>query len=156
MEGVNKPELLPKEYTPVIDVAGFLTPGEMKRIRMEVENLERDTGVKLRVLAQNYPQTPGLAIKDFWGVDADTVVFVADPNTGNILNFNVGANIDLSIPPSFWSRLAGKYGNKFFWQEQGEQAAIVNAVSAIDSCIREPPGRLQCAKVQEPLDDYKK
>ena len=41
----------------------------------------------------------GLAIKDFWGVDADTVVFVADPNTGNILNFNVGANIDLSVPP---------------------------------------------------------
>ena len=42
---------------------------------------------------------PGLAIKDYWGVDANTVVFVADPNTGNILNFNVGANIDLQVPP---------------------------------------------------------
>ena len=41
----------------------------------------------------------GLAIKDFWGVDGDTVVFVADPSIGNILNFNVGANIDLQIPP---------------------------------------------------------
>lgn len=40
----------------------------------------------------------GLAIKDFWGVDADTVVFVADPGLGNILNFNVGENVDLLVP----------------------------------------------------------
>ena len=77
MEGVNKPELLPPgPMTPVIDVAGFLTEGEEARIKTRVENLEKDTGVKLRVLAQNYPDTPGLAIKDYWGVDADTVVFV--------------------------------------------------------------------------------
>lgn len=64
---MNKPELLPPgAVTPVIDVAGFLTEGEETRIRSTVESLEADTGVKLRVLAQNYPQTPGLAIKDYW------------------------------------------------------------------------------------------
>jgi hypothetical protein len=69
------------------------------RIVKEVQSLEEDTGIKLRVLAQNYPQTPGLAIKDYWKVDDDTVVFVADPSLGgNILNFNVGTNIDLRIP----------------------------------------------------------
>lgn len=37
---------------------------------------------------------------------------------GNILNFNVGASVDLDIPRSFWSRLAGKYGNMFYWKEK--------------------------------------
>ncbi|KAK9815943.1 hypothetical protein WJX72_012407 [[Myrmecia] bisecta] len=153
LEGVNKPELLPKSYTTVIDVAGFLTDGEEARIKNEVAHLEEDTGVKLRVLAQNYPQTPGLAIKDFWGVDDDTVVFVADPNTGNILNFNVGSNVDLKVPRTFWTRLAGKYGTKFYWQERGQEAAIVNAVSAIDTCVREPISRLQCSKIQGELGE---
>ena len=125
-----------------------------------MESLERDKGIKLRVLAQNYPQTPGLAIKDYWGVDDNvnlhslsamlfavppicqyrplqltkrcflqTVVFVADPNTGNILNFNVGSNMTSWCHPISGVRLAGKYGSKFYWQEKGEGATIVNAVS---------------------------
>mmetsp|Transcript_29911 Transcript_29911/g.84340 ORF Transcript_29911/g.84340 Transcript_29911/m.84340 type:complete len:161 (+) Transcript_29911:647-1129(+) len=149
MEGVNKPELLPKgDVTPVIDVAGFLTTGEENRVRETVNSLEVDTGFKLRVLAQNYPETPGLAIKDYWGVDADTVVFVADPNTGNILNFNVGENVDLAVPRNFWTRLASKFGNKFFWQEQGEASAMLNAVEAISNCLHEPMGRSQCSSIQ--------
>lgn len=59
LEGVNKPELLPKEFTTVIDVAGFLSSGQVDRIKNAVESLEQDTGYKLRVLAQNYPTTPG-------------------------------------------------------------------------------------------------
>ncbi|CAD5334737.1 unnamed protein product [Arabidopsis thaliana] len=146
--GVNKPELLPKEFTSVIDVADFLSNGQEKRIAQEIANLEKDTGFKLRVLAQNYPVTPGLAIKDFWQVDDSTIVFVADPTFGNILNFNVGATVDLDIPRSFWSRLAGKYGNMFYWKEKGEDASIEAAVMAISSCLREPVGRNNCAEIQ--------
>ncbi len=42
-------------------------------------------------------------------------------------------------------------------QEKGQEAAIVNAVSAIDTCFREPVGKLQCTKIQEPFegDDVK-
>ncbi|NP_001401890.1 thylakoid lumenal 15.0 kDa protein 2, chloroplastic isoform X2 [Glycine soja] len=144
--GVNKPELLPKEFSTVIDVAGFLSDGQEKRLAEEIAALEADTGFKLRVLAQNYPVTPGLAIKDFWQVDDRTVVFVADPTFGNILNFNVGATVDLDVPRSFWNRLAGKYGNIFYWKEKGEDASIEAAVMAISSCLREPVGPNNCSE----------
>ncbi|ESR41630.1 Thylakoid lumenal 15.0 kDa protein 2 [Citrus sinensis] len=146
--GVNKPELLPREFTSVIDVAGFLSDGQERRLAQEIADLEKDTGFKLRVLAQNYPETPGLAIKDFWQVDDRTIVFVADPTFGNILNFNVGASVDLDIPRSFWSRLAGKYGNIFYWKEKGEDASIEAAVVAISNCLREPVGPNNCSEVK--------
>ncbi|KVH90390.1 thylakoid lumenal 15.0 kDa protein 2, chloroplastic [Cynara cardunculus var. scolymus] len=146
--GVNKPELLPKEFTTVIDVAGFLSDGQEKRLAKEIDSIEKDTGFKLRVLAQNYPDTPGLAIKDFWQVDDRTIVFVADPTFGNILNFNVGESVDLDIPRSFWSRLAGKYGNMFYWKEKGEDASVEAAVMAISNCLREPVGANNCAEVK--------
>lgn len=40
----------------------------------------------------------GLAIRDYWGVDDSFVVLVADPNFGDILNFNVGQGVDLEVP----------------------------------------------------------
>ncbi|CAH9117295.1 unnamed protein product [Cuscuta europaea] len=146
--GVNKRELLPEEFTTVIDVAGFLSDGQEKRLAQVITDIERDTGFKLRILAQNYPDTPGLAIKDFWKVDDKTIVFVADPTFGNILNFNVGASVDLEIPQSFWSRLAGKYGNIFYWREKGEDASIESAVMAISTCLREPVGANNCSEVK--------
>ncbi|XP_030924460.1 thylakoid lumenal 15.0 kDa protein 2, chloroplastic isoform X2 [Quercus lobata] len=132
--GVNKPELLPKEFSPVIDVGGFLSDGQEKRLAQEIADIENDTGFKLRVLAQNYPETPGLAIKDFWQVDDRTIVFVADPT--------------FDIPRSFWSRLAGKYGNIFYWKEKGEDASIEAAVMAISNCLREPVGPNNCSEVK--------
>jgi hypothetical protein len=54
----------------------------------------------------------------------------------------------MQVPKSFWTRLAGKYGNKFYWKQEGEEAAINNAVSAINTCLREPPGRLKCSTIQ--------
>lgn len=54
---------------------------------------------------------------------------------------------------NFWTRLSSKYGTKYYWQERGEGNAIVNAVSAIDTCAREPMGRLQCSKIQGELGE---
>ncbi|KAK1308880.1 hypothetical protein QJS10_CPA09g01803 [Acorus calamus] len=170
--GVNKPELLPKEFSPVLDVAGFLSSGQdnwfigisasmvlyefkQQDVRQERENrliqqivdLEKDTGYKLRILAQNFPDTPGLAIKDFWVPDDRTIVFVADPTFGNIIHFNVGSTVDLDVPRNFWSRVAGKYGNMFYWKEKGEDASIEGAVVAISKCLRDPTNPNGCSEI---------
>lgn len=150
-----------------------------KRLAEEIADLEKDTGFKLRILAQNYPDTPGsqsflslffffwilrfqkffvnlsgrlnfmlfsqdwqLRIIGNWMIEQLFLLLIlllvekfpylnpldiASAGTfynylfwliGNILNFNVGAQVDLDIPRSFWSRLAGKYGNIFYWKEK--------------------------------------
>lgn len=136
-EGVNRPELLPADFTTVIDLERFLASGEAKRLRDKISDLEQRTGVKLRILTQRFPQTPGLAIRDYWGVDADTIVCVADyfGGSGQLLKFNVGANVDRVLAPRFWSVLSASYGNKFYVSKNGEAASIINAVDAIRYCL---------------------
>lgn len=135
-EGVNRPELLPSEQTPVIDLERFLASGELRRLRDRVSDLEMRTGYKVRVLTQRFPQTPGLAIRDYWGVDDNTVVMVADYFGGaQLLKFNVGKNVDKLLPPRFWSNLSANYGNKFYTDKNGEAAAIINSVESIRVCL---------------------
>lgn len=60
LEAVNRPDLLPSEQgLNVIQTEKFLTAGQAKRLDKLIANLEKDTGFRLRVLCQNYPNTPG-------------------------------------------------------------------------------------------------
>eukprot|EP00981_Chlorochromonas_danica_P001447 scaffold300_cov173-Ochromonas_danica.AAC.15 len=143
-EGVNKPELLPSEYTTVIDLTNFLTKGEEKKIKNIIADLESKTGFKLRILCQSYPNTPGAAIKDFWKTDDKTIVLVADKGQGfskhglvtNMINLNIGSSVEGVVPNLFWSRLKTKLGNAPYIQEKGEDVALLNAVEAINYCLQ--------------------
>jgi len=119
LESVNRPELLPTEKNlSVIQVEKFLTSGQAKRMNQQLTALERDTGYRVRVLCQAYPQTPGLAIRDYWDLgqegqkDDKYVVLVVDQfgGKGNVLNFNVGEGVKLTLPNVFWTRLQAKFG----------------------------------------------
>ena len=134
-EGVNKPELLAPRGADgsaarVMQMAdvNYLTKGQLKAMDAKLKTLEEKTSVKLRVLCQRYPQTPGLAIKDYWDINDRTIVLIADrglKGTSNILNFNVGEGFKLDLPSIFWSRLSGKYGSTFYIKENGEDQAII-------------------------------
>lgn len=144
-DGVNRPDLLPKEQTSIIDVANFLSKGQEKKIIESIAALERESGYKLRVLCQSYPNTPGLAIKDFWGVDDNTIVMVIDKGEGfnakgipsNVIRLNLGRNVEDVIPPMFWTRLTNKLGNLNYVKEKGLDYSILNAVEAITYCLEE-------------------
>jgi hypothetical protein len=140
-EGVNKPERLPSgPVRNVIDVkVNFLTPGEQKRLEKLTEQIEKTSGFKLRVLCQSYPETPGLAIKDYWKVDDKTIVLVADKGlkgTSNILNFNVGDGLADVLPTPVGSRHPGRFGTSRYGRDEGEDVAITNAVEAIAYCLQ--------------------
>ena len=76
----------------------FIKAGQAKRMDSMLGALEKDTGFRVKVLCQNYPNTPGLAIRDYWSLGKDDqmddkyVVLVVDQfgGRGNSLNFNVG------------------------------------------------------------------
>jgi len=111
LEAVNRPDLLPKEPgLNVIQTEKFLTSGQARRMDQMLATLEKDTGFRVRVLCQAYPNTPGLAIRDYWDLgkegqkDDKYIVLVVDQfgGKGNVLNFNVGDGVKLALPNGEW------------------------------------------------------
>lgn len=131
----NNPELLPAVQTPIIDLAKALTGEQEKTLANDLEDFEQETGWKLRVLTQ-FERTPGIAVKDYWGLDDHSVLLVADPRGGNLLNFSVGDDFYPLMPRTFWIELQTRFGNQFFVREHGEDQSILEALSSIKTCLR--------------------
>ena len=97
----DNPELLPKEQTPIIDLAKTLSEKQRLELENSLNSYEQDTGWKIRVLSQ-YEKTPGLAVKDYWNLDETSLLIIADPRGGNLLSFNVGDAYFALMPRIFW------------------------------------------------------
>ncbi len=134
-QAFNNPELLPDEPTSVIDLANSLASVQQIQLDQSLQDFEDETGWKLRVLTQ-YEQTPGRAVKEFWGLDERSVMLIADPRGGNLLNFSVGDAIYAMLPRTFWIELQTRYGNQFFVRDNGEDGAITQALESIEVCLR--------------------
>lgn len=133
---LNNPELLPDTNTPIIDLAKALTSTQRETLAQELEHFEQETGWKLRVLTQ-FDRTPGLAVKDYWGLDERSLLLVADPRGGNLLNFNVGDAFYSLMPRTFWIELQTRFGNQFFVREHGEDQAIISSLESVQACLRQ-------------------
>ena len=130
----NNPELLPTEKTNVVDLAKFLTTEQEVSLSQDLETFEQQTGWKLRVLTQ-FDRTPGTAVKDYWNLDDHSLLLVADPRGGNILNFSVGDDFYALMPRVFWIELQTRYGNQFYVRDHGEDQAIIGALGSVKECV---------------------
>ncbi|MEM8502043.1 MAG: TPM domain-containing protein [Cyanobacteria bacterium P01_D01_bin.1] len=131
---VNNPELLPDEPTVVIDLARILNTAQEEYLNTELPEFEASTGWKLRVLTQ-FDQTPGRAVKDFWGLNDRSIMMVADPRGGNLLNFSVGDELYPLLPRTFWIELQTRFGNQFYVRDNGEDGAVLGAINALETCL---------------------
>ncbi len=132
----ENPQLLPDHPTNIIDIANNLTKIQEDKLDQEIGNFEQETGWKLRVLTQ-FDQTPGRAVKGFWGLDDNTVMLVADARGGNILNFSVGQNLYPLLSRTFWVELQTRFGNQFFVRDNGEDQAIIQTIQTLELCLRQ-------------------
>ena len=130
----DNPELLPDHPTPVIDLARALSDRQRTELETQLTQFEDRTGWKLRVLTQ-YERTPGLAVKEFWGLDERSLLLIADPRGGNLLNFNVGDAFFALMPRTYWVELQTRFGNQFYVRDHGEDAAIFDALEAVEICL---------------------
>lgn len=135
-QAYDNPDLLPDHYTPVIDLANSLTDVQQETLAQQLDEFAAETGWKLRVLTQ-FDRTPGRAVKEFWGLDDRSVLLIADPRGGNLLNFSVGDALFELLPRTFWIELQTRYGNQFFVRENGEDGSILGAIESLENCLRQ-------------------
>ena len=130
----DNPDLLPDHPTPVIDLAKIFSDQQRASLEDSLNTVESETGWKLRVLTQ-YEQTPGLAVREFWGLDESSLLLVADPRGGNILNFNVGDAFFAMMPRTYWVELQTRFGNQYYVKDNGEDGAVLDALNAVEICL---------------------
>ncbi len=125
---------LPQPPVLVLDLADELTTAQESILSQKLQDLEAQTGWKLRVLTQ-FDKTPGRQVKGYWGLDDKSVLMVADPRGGNLLAFNVGDSVRTVLPRTFWIELQSRFGNQFFVRDQGSGQAIFQTVEALEQCF---------------------
>lgn len=121
---------------PVADLANIFAARQEERLTDRLAEIENQTGFKIRILTQTEGSAPGIAIKNYFGLDEKSVLIVADLRGGNILNFNVGTGVSPILPESFWIELGNRYGSKFYVRDNGEDGAVFATVDAIVTCLQ--------------------
>lgn len=135
-QAYDDPSLLPEQQTPIIDLANFLPKLQEESLTEKIKQFEGETGWKLRILTQ-YDRTPGRAVKEYWDLNDQSVLLIADARGGNLLAFNVGDDVYDLLPRTFWVELQTRFGNMYYVRENGENNAIAASLDTVKGCLAE-------------------
>ena len=124
------------------------TPDALAKLRGEIARVERSTGWRLRVVTGNGPGGVGAAMpaandlyRYFGAEDRKLVIMTVDEFNGNVLDFyNDQQALSPIVPKSVVQEIRGRYGNKYFVDEEGLEAATVAAASAMSGCLGKAEG----------------
>lgn len=137
-----------QETLPVIaDYAKVLPSGTIDSQMKKLEQLEKDTGFKVRVLSRytdsqgNIPSVEDLRVG--WDIREDVgtyVVVFVDPSAPNVLSFKYGKKVQAILSRPFFTELQSRYGNMFYVRDEGEEKSISSTLDALDYCLRREDG----------------
>ncbi|KAI8476668.1 MAG: hypothetical protein J3K34DRAFT_373727 [Monoraphidium minutum] len=131
---------------PLFDGAKVVASESRAGLSDQLEALERDYGWKVRVYtAFGGPlATAGDAVspRQMWGPpDKKTLWLKVDPSSPNILNMvYIGDDVLFKLRRPFLQEVQSRYGNVFFVRDNGENAAVTQAVGALTQCLAAPEG----------------
>ena len=131
---LNNPDLLGDSSSPILDLARTLSPIQKASLEKNLKDFEKESGWKIKYLSQ-YESNPGIAIKNYWDLDKTSLLVIADPRGGNLLNFNVGDAYFSFLPRLFWVELQTRFGNQYYVKDHGEDGAVIDAINSVRICL---------------------
>lgn len=134
----------------VLDYGSVFTksPEDLKKLNNSIEEVEASTGWRVRIVTGDGPGGFGSSMpeqndlyKYFGTRDRKLVVLTCDEFKGNVLElYNDYSTLSPLMPKSVVQEVRGRYGNKYFVDEEGLEEAVFQAANVVTTCLGKPDG----------------
>ena len=124
----------------ILDYGRVFAPERADALRATIADLEARTGWRVRVVTGYGPTSTSMPAPNdlyrYWRADRKTVILAADAFNGNVLEFYDDSQaLKNVIPKSVFQEIRGRFGNKYFVDEEGVEAATTRAAETVVDCL---------------------
>ena len=121
----------------LLDYARTFDKEEAAQLSESLRTLERDTGWKLRVVTGYGAEYPAVdELFKYFKADRKTILMTADEFKGNVLEFYYDtSSLRDVVPKNVFQEIRGRYGNKYYTDEEGLADAVYTAADTLRGCL---------------------